>query len=218
MALTRTADISVIELIVKYRTKEVLGSFRRYAREIEGKFEADKNKVMQAYEAALARLSQKELSEIEDYYADDYQHIDEFQIGLYRKSTLVALYSFLEHSLNELCGHLFRTNAFAIPVTDLRGEGIVRARDYLKKFISVDFSLLNDEWKHLKEFNKIRNCIVHSDGDISQAMSSESLSDIIKFREDLDRQEDKILISSAYIDFIINMIERFLDKLYSQVL
>ena len=45
---------------------------------------------MQEYEDALVHLSQEELSEIDDYYADDYQHIEEFQIGLYRKSTHIT--------------------------------------------------------------------------------------------------------------------------------
>lgn len=217
MTPPRTTVFSVIELIVKYRTKDTLENFRKYALEIEGKFNADKNRIMHEFEERIAHLSQEERNEIDDYYAENYQHIDNFQIGLYRKSTLVSLYSFLEHSLNDLCGHLFRTKAFAVAVTDLRGEGIIRAKDYLEKLPKVDFSLLNDEWTHLIEFNKIRNCIVHSDGDINQSRSKKSLNEIVKSREGLELQHDRILISREYIDFIIIKIEIFMDKLYNQV-
>ena len=69
------------------------------------------------------------------------------------------------------------------------------------------------------EFNKIRNCIVHSDGDITQSRSRTALFAIITSREDLELQEEKtIKISREYVDFIITQIEGFMDKLYSQVL
>lgn len=218
MAIPRNNLTKMVELIVANKTKNRLEDFRRYTLELEGKFTADKNRLMQNFNESITDLSDEEIIEIEEYYADDYQHIEEVQVSLYRKSTLVSLYSFLEHSLNDLCGYQYRRYEFAVEVTDLRGEGIVRARDYLIKLIKVDFSLLNDEWRYLMEFNKIRNCIVHSDGDINQSRSKKSLHEIVNSREGLELQHEKFIkISREYVDFIITKIEVFMAKLYSQV-
>ena len=60
-----------------------------------------------------------------------------------------------------------------------RGEGIVRAKDYLEKLAKVDFSALNDEWSHLMTLNRIRNCIVHCEGDIKSSTSAAQLQNIV---------------------------------------
>ena len=79
---------------------------------------------------------------------------------MYRKSTLVSVYSFLESSMNGLCKHLSARHDYPVKLEDLRGKGIVRAKDYLEKLAKVDFDALNGEWSHLMTLNKIRNCIV----------------------------------------------------------
>ncbi len=124
----------------------------------------------------------------------------------------------MENSLNTLCRHLYKRHVYPVEVGDLRGEGIVRAKSYLEKLARINFSLLNGEWSTISSFNKIRNCIVHSEGNIKASKNAKQLESIVNASSGLSlRDERHIKIDRDYIDFIITTIEKFMDKLYDQV-
>lgn len=219
MALQKMDKNKFVSNIIKSQAKDRLEEFRQYTLEIEAKFDSDKIALSSSYEIAIAGLSEDEKREIEDYFSDDYYIIEEIHVGLYRKSTLVSVYSFLENSMNSLCRLLGTRHTYPVSLNDLRGEGIIRAKDYLEKLAKVDFNALNDEWSHLMTLNKIRNCIVHSEGDIKASKSSTQLENVINATSGLSlRHEKNIKIEREYVDFCIKKVEVFLEKLYQQVL
>lgn len=204
--------------IIKRQARGRLEEFRQYTLEIESKFNSDKNALSSSYDETIKGLSADEIREVDDYFSDDYYIIEEIHVGMYRKSTLVSIYSFLENSMNGLCRYLSARHDYPVKLYDLRGEGIVRAKDYLEKLARVDFDALNGEWSHLMTLNKIRNCIVHSEGDIKASRNSH-IGNIITNNASLSlRNERYIKIDRKYVDFSINKVEEFLDKLYQQVL
>lgn len=217
MALQKMDKNKFFANIIKHQARDRLEEFRQYTLEIESKFDSDKNALSRSYDEAIKGLSEDEAREVEDYFSDDYYIIEEIHVGMYRKSTLVSVYSFLESSMNGLCKHLCSRHTYPVELNDLRGEGIVRAKDYLEKLAKVDFSSINGEWSHLMTLNKIRNCIVHSEGDIKASKSSSQLANIIANTLGVSlRNERNIKIEREYIDFSINKVEEFLDKLYQQ--
>lgn len=218
MALQKMDKNKFFSNIIRRRAESRLNEFRQYTLEIEAKFDSDKNALSGSYKKAIEGLSEDDLREVEDFFSDDYYIIEEINVGLYRKSTLVSLYSFLENSMNGLCRHLGSRHTYPVSLNDLRGEGIVRAKDYLEKLAKVDFAALNGEWSHLMTLNKIRNCIVHSEGDIKASKSPDNLETIINITPGLSlRNERKIKIEREYINFCIDKVECFLKKLYQNV-
>lgn len=218
MPLPKPDKNNLFEQVFRYQSKDKLERFREYTLEIESKFSADKNRLADSFLEDTEGLNDDELREVEDYFSDDYYIIEEVHVGLYRRSTLVSVYSFLENSLNTLCRHLYKRHGYPIEVSDLRGEGITRAKSYLEKLAGIDFSLLNCEWSTISSFNKIRNCIVHSEGNIKASKSATQLENIVNANSGLNlRDERYIKIDREYIDSVITTIEKFMDKLYSQV-
>lgn len=208
----------LFERVFRHQSRDKLESFREYTYEIEAKFNRDKTRLEDSFSKATKGLSDSERREVEDYFSDDYYIIEEIHVGLYRKSTLVSVYSFLENSLNTLCRHLYKRYGYPVALEDLRGEGIVRARCYLEKLADVDFYRLNSEWSRISSFNKIRNCIVHSEGNIKAPRSHKSLEKIICEDPGLSlRNEKYIKVEREYIDSIITTIEVFMDNLYEQI-
>ena len=195
-----------------------LEEFRQYTQEIEEKFESDKAGLAQRYDEAVASLSAEEANMADDYFSDEYYTIEETFIGQYRKSTLVSLYSFLEHSMNSLCKHLKSKNQYTYALDDLAGNGIVRARSFLEKSAGADFTALNTEWSKLQTLNKVRNCIVHCEGDVN-ASAHKSLAELVKNTQGLSlRSEYFIAVERTYINECITTLEAFLEGLYKQVL
>jgi hypothetical protein len=203
---------------LKFQANDRLEEFRQYTQEIESKFDADKAELARRYSNSVNALSAEEVNEVNDYFADDYFTIEEIYVGLFRKSTLVSIYSFLENAMNRLCKYLARKNSYSVALNDLKGEGIVRARNYLEKTAGADFNLLNGEWSKLKLLNKVRNCIVHCEGDVS-ALDSRSIAEMINATPGLSlRSERLITVERIYIDACITTVEEFLEKLYNQLL
>jgi hypothetical protein len=218
MSLTREDRFKHLARIIKRQTNDRLKEFRQYTLEIESKFDSDKDALSRQYNQRVAGLSADEVSEIDDYFSDYYYTIEDTYIGQHRRSTLVSIYSFLEHAMNHLCKHVTKKNGYQFAVEDLRGEGIQRASTYLKKTASADFNALNDEWSALKTLNKVRNCIVHNEGDVTVLKSSE-LADLVNKITGLSLRNDRLIsVEREYVDHCITTVESFLDKLYKQVL
>ncbi len=217
MALPKLDKNKIFADFIKRQARNRLEEFRQYTLEIESKFNSDKNALSNSYDEAVKRLSEDEIREVDDYFYDNYYMIEEINIDMYRKSTLVSVYSFLENSMNGLCRLLSSRHNYPVMLNDLRNEGIVRAKDYLEKLAKIDFSAINGEWSHMKTLNKIRNCIVHSEGDIKSSKNSSQLENIVANNPSLSlRNERNIKIEREYIDFSINEVEEFLDRLYQQ--
>jgi len=119
-------------------TKIRLESFRTYTEELELKFHQDKEVlVAKQYPLLSGCLTTEERERVESDLSDDYYTIDELCIDQYRKSTLVSIYLFLEHSMNHLCNLYQKFYALTLGVKDLNGSGIERARAYLNKLIAL---------------------------------------------------------------------------------
>lgn len=208
----------VLENIIINRTKDRLEKFRQYTLEIELKFNFDQNELSNRYTDAVKGLPSDKAREIEEYFYDDYYIIEKIYIAMYRKSTLASIYSFLEVSMNRICTHLNSKHDYPVDINDLKDNGIVRAKNYLEKLAKVNFNKLNGEWSDLRDFNKIRNCIIHSEGNIKNSRNETKLKNIINNTQSLSLYEERnIEIDREYIDFIIDRIEKFLEKLHQQV-
>lgn len=205
---------NTIENIMRIRLED----FKNYVHEIELKFQRDKEHLLKSFDETIKGLRENEINEIVEYYAEENSKIEEVNIQLFRKSIIIMLYSFLENSLNSLCRHLKYLMDISIDLYDLRGSGIYRAKKFLENLANIDFSNLNKEWEYLSNLNKIRNCLVHTGGNIYRANNAENLRNIINGEPALKIKNDKyILIEKEYIDMCIVNIERFLKKLHRKV-
>ncbi|TSA28308.1 hypothetical protein D4R71_01015 [bacterium] len=208
----------LIALIIKKRVKIRLDGFRDYTQELETKFEHDKEILVKSYENSTKELDDGESDLLNDLFSDNYFMIEEIYIGIYRKSTIVSLYSYLEHTMNFLCNYIHEANNYPVSLVDLRGEGIIRARNYLDKLANINFLSLNGEWCHLMSLNKIRNCIVHCEGDLEASTKTEQLRNIVNGSKFLSLENDRYLkIMKGCVEFYIEKVEEFINKLYNQI-
>ncbi len=93
------------------------------------------------------------LGEIFEYYFPNLQ----------RRSTLIILFSFLEHQLDQLCQLFASTQQLNIVHTDLTGRSIDRSRRYLRKVIRLPLDDNSAIWQEIKRIQKVRNVVVHND-------------------------------------------------------
>ncbi|WP_140065452.1 hypothetical protein, partial [Vibrio parahaemolyticus] len=104
-----------------------LKEYKDYSQVLEQKFREDREGRRADFDEECKQYSEVERAEIEEFYAKDFMEVSDMKLSLYRSSTLVSLYTFLESSLHKMCLYTQRKNGFAVEVSELRGEGIVRA-------------------------------------------------------------------------------------------
>ena len=82
-----------------------------------------------------------------------------------RSSLFTTGYGMFEFFMTSLCRELEKHVAGPV-LTDLRGEGIQRARLYLASVAQILFPE-TAEWQRLILYGKLRNAIVHAQGDLT---------------------------------------------------
>lgn len=104
-----------------------------------------------------------------------------------------------------------------IKLTDLKHNGIERARLYLSKMIGIDFGKFGESWPYLQDVNQIRNLIVHSGGKLPSD-DKHNIYKIIARLDHLDKNSVGYLsIDSGFIDMLISKLRTFFHTLDGEV-
>ncbi len=200
--------------ILKNELDNRVNSFKRYLEYLERDFESKSQKINYEYNLKEPGSSR------EDYESAEfmrkfliYREVD-IHIEILRKSLAISIYSFLEHHMNLICNHLDEFHSSSLTLKDLKGDGIKRAKLHLEKVHSLDFSKLNSCWSFLSNFNKVRNCLVHTDGDTSLMRSKTTLVNVVDSSDGLSLiKEKQIKIEKDYIHDCIYQMGIFLTKI-----
>jgi len=111
------------------------------------------------------QLIKDEPYSINDYLGDlSYEH-DQLN-DLLLKSFVVSVLIFIEGQTALLCNHLHKLHKEKFSYKDLKGTGITRCINYLKRVTSIEFPHDKNLSLDLDIARIIRNAIVHSDGKI----------------------------------------------------
>jgi len=203
--------------IIKGRINE----FRDYVLEVESKFQGDLKNIEAKCNKEIKKIASDEdkKQEITEFYGEDFYIIESIFLHTFRYSALVSIYSLIETSMSTLCRHLERREYLTLKLSDLKGKGVERARLYLTKVCHITFPDSSHEWSEIQKLNKVRNCIVHANGNIERVRSSDKLRSIIKDTKGLKIERKRILIiEKVYLDNAITWAENFLQKLYEESL
>jgi len=156
----------------------------------------------------------------EEHCSDYWIYLQELEfvhMRMHRYSAILALYSYLESSLQKLCFTYEKKFSFPVSVTELSGCGVERCTQYIKKVAGINCKSPSHIWENVETLNKVRNCIMHGAGDTTLIRSSNKLIKKITYDEDL-YLIDKHLLMIAH-EFIIRMIrdvEKFLLRLINE--
>jgi hypothetical protein len=142
----------------------------------------------------------------------------EYFPNLQRKSSLITLFSYLEHTLDDLCLLFKASEKYSLDLKDINGKGIERSATYLKKVCGIKNSKGTNEWAIINEIRIIRNLIVHNEGKFTviEGEPKKSEIDIIKKTEFLDG-DIEIKIKEGYLIFVLNTFKAYFKLLDKEI-
>lgn len=202
--------------ISKYSLQAQLDDLEKYISLTNIQHGLDLSKLKKAYDDDIKDAPDDYIQHLDEHYSEQYDFLTNIQPNIFNKSSLVSLYSCLEHNLNDFYNICQKIKGTEISVTDLHGDGIHKAKKYLTKLMNVNFGA-SQEWEFIIDLNKVRNCIVHANGNINKMSTTSKLKNIVDNTPGLSLKNSNIIVSSGYLINGIAEINKFFIWLYDLI-
>jgi hypothetical protein len=208
---------NAVQRLIEFRIMEL----REYCEELEAYFAKQQKNILDRYNKEIAKNPQEQ-SDIAEYFGEEKSRIEEIFLTNFRYSMVVSVHSVLEVTLDDLCLRLQRSKRITKTLDSSQGDGIARAKRYLKEVCKISFPEGANEWQQIERSIKIRNCIVHAQGNVNKVRDSKKREKLKKLIADtngitLDAAERFIRIDSAYVPSIIDYIDVCIHKILPQI-
>lgn len=208
-------EIAKVDL---FSIKNKIELLQEYSEKIETVYQKEHESLWSLCKEENERTKDHEDDTQHDYsYSDSLRDIEYIYLRMHRYSSILAMYSYLESSMNSICSQQEKILKLPISVTDLKGDGIPRCKTYLEKLVLVDFQPINALWSRITTLNKLRNCIIHGAGDAEKMNGTQGLCALIENTDGLSFVEQKLVMMSK--DFVLSAmgdIGEFLNALVKQ--
>lgn len=189
-----------------YAVKEKSKYIRAHFEKIETIFGGEANELQMLGRSEYERTKDHEDDSNYDYsYGDQLMEIESIYLRMHRYSAILTTYAYLETVMSSICCEVERRLNLLVGVSDLNGDGIQRCKVYLEKLGKFDFDLINPLWSRLTMLNKVRNCIMHANGDAAKVKSSGKFIKTIKASEGLSFAERTLIMVSK--EFVLGAIK-----------
>lgn len=137
-----------------------------------------------------------------------------------RYSFIVLLFLNLERMLTRFCDHVKKEGKHEIRVTDFKGDIVARSRTYLHKYAKVPEA---DKrfWDAIEDLSKVRNCIVHTYGQVEHSSDKKRLQDIANMNHglsigDYDLDQGHIVLEPGYCEKAILDVSALMTELFDK--
>lgn len=184
---------------------------QEYIQNFERWFENESIRLKRMYKEKIKKYSKLDPFE-EDFFAEEYEKIKRFW-RYFRYSVIVLIFSILEHLLEKICNIVKHFKGLSLNPNDLKGQGIERAKNFIRKACKIPFPSDSSEWKFIQDLLKVRNCIVHTNGKVDEYKNPEKLKDVINHINELDSDEHGyVIIKKELLPKLLNNIKKLLGK------
>lgn len=174
-----------------------------------------------AYGKWFGKLPKDMSEDQKEAYLEEFISFDSYK-NLLHSYYLITLYSLFEVTLNVIRNHAERKFSLNKSLTNLKGQGINRAKNYLTKIVKVPRSIFGgSNWDHIKKLQVIRNFLLHNDrgiprgkdGDIIQRYIEKN-SKLLDVNPGVNRT---IIVKKTYCQFSWKNIAGFMNDLLMNI-
>src|SRR3972149_3640003 len=128
-----------------------------------------------------SKLPEEDREGFYQYFGEDEWEISELFPNILQSSLFLTCYSFLEIELVALCKRLGQQKGCTPSYDEFRKKGsdLQKVHRYLKKVAGVSFPYNTTAWHEIQEWTRIRNVLVHNDGQLGGSKYSREVGDYI---------------------------------------
>jgi len=198
----------------RWNTESAFDNLADYLEIIEDQFESFRESGRkQISNTPPAGLSEEEYAEwqSENQFFEDRYDLD-FPSKI-RYSFVIMLHIIIENHLRAACNEISKRRSFEIRESDLRGTAIERAKTFLGKIAKLQ---IGDQtiWQWLNDFQKVRDCIVHANGQIELSRDKEYLNKLCSKDIGLSNNIGSLMIKRYYCTQTLEMAKSYFGHLF----
>ena len=179
-----------------FDTKYAFSQIETYFEIMNGQIEDIKKKNMESIRSLLENVK-----DIEDYefqsstlFQEHYHQYEENLPRCLTYSFVTMIYTTLETRLNELCNDLFKRKNLKLALKNLKGSLADRVELFFK---ALDLKGLGKkDIDKITEFSRIRNQIIHENGQMHNA--TKKLKNYVKNKNNITTKNNQLVIETSY--------------------
>lgn len=143
--------------------------YENYINDIEQRLISDKEELQKAYDSAMASANDEEQEyRVDDYYQDLWQEAYEFNPSLLYGSVFLSLFGFLEGTMKHLYEECVTPHGFNYPPIKGSKKALIHYKGFFTTNKLFDFTPYKDQFKFLEDCTKIRDKIIHTNGEMTE--------------------------------------------------
>lgn len=149
---------------------------------------------------------------VDTEYAMHHEQFGERFPKYLRYSFIVLLFSFLETWLPAVCDEIKDRRKLTLRSRDLRGNLLNQVKTYLKKLAQVDVA--EEFWRPLYIINAVRDCIVHTSGDVTRSRDRKQLEQETGRWPGYLVRQDCVVVEREFCEFALESTEKLINELF----
>jgi hypothetical protein len=199
----------------RWETEFAFDSLAEYLDIIEDQFEnvrkLERNRIPQYQTSGLSEEGFAEMQAEIQFFEDRYERDFPSKI---RYSFVVLLYIVLETRLKAVCDEISKRRSLEKKESDMKGAAFERAKAFLKKVAKLPSG---DQmvWQWLIDFQKVRDCIVHTNGRIEGSRDKERLNHLCNENVGLSSEAGALIIERRYCTKTLEMTKSYFGHLFN---
>lgn len=136
-----------------------------------------------------------------------------------RRALFIVCYARIESLLNNLCRAAKVEKDLPLTLGDLEGMGINRAKRYLSKLADLKSPFQGSEWLRLTEYNRLRNNLVHGDGQPGDSKADRALGEYVQGQPLLELDDyGYIVIGQGFCEEVVDTAHRFFQQFPAELI
>lgn len=137
---------------------------------------------------------------------------------LVHEAFLISAAIFIEREMRTYVDILRSALDSKLSFNDLNGSAIDRFRIYTEKVCSLNLGLSNSHWQDLDGLFAIRNCLVHSFGNMEHFRQKPAISAFIKRHGAPALDHDRIKLSAKTSQTVLSLLREVVERIYRSAL
>ncbi len=146
--------------------------------------------------------------------------IEDVFLKTFRHSMIVTLFTHFENALDKLCNYCHIVGNLGIPIENEQRNKIEICKKYISRhYESIAPVFRRNSWLIIQDFKRIRDCIVHTDGNVLKLNDKKKkiLIKIIEKNGLVLNKDQQLIIEDNYITSSLENIRTFLEEIFDSI-
>lgn len=199
----------------RFETEHAVSSLQRYLQIMDVQMQEAYRFEREAMNKKGPESDHEEDREIWRQEQDALQNLFEDQLrpAMYY-SFITLVHTIFETRLKAFCADNKKQQNSLIDSTDFKGSPIEQARKYLTKVCGFDVQK-RQEWQRLLKFQRVRDCIVHTNGELTESRDEKEIRLLIAERIGLEISDfGRLVVTKPFCDEYLSCLDRFFRGLF----